>query len=80
MDSLACLPLSKLSYATTSGVNIKPVPWQHVSDRGHLFAVFSDLPVVEGESGEKRHFKVLSGPTVMVCLRRGDALTLSGRS
>lgn len=64
----SCFPLAKFSFATVSGEFIKPIPWTHVSDRGHLFAVFENvsLPKHEGEVEDKSQFRVLAEPEVMV--------------
>ena len=61
-------PLSKFSFATVSGDLVKPIPWTHLSDRGHLFAIFEQvtIPKFNGEVEEKSQFKVLAEPEVMV--------------
>lgn len=63
-------PLSKFSFATVSGELVKPVPWMHLSDKGHLFAAFEQItqPECDGEVEQKSQFKVLAGPEVMVGL------------
>lgn len=47
---------------------MKPIPWTHISDKGHLFAVFETVAKqkYDGEFEEKRQFKVLAEPEVMV--------------
>ena len=65
----ASFPLSKFSFATVSGEYVKPIPWTHVSDRGHLFAVFETVSLSKhnGTNYEKSQFKVLAEAEVMVC-------------
>jgi hypothetical protein len=60
--------LSKFSYATVSGEYIKPIPWTHISDRGHLFAVFETITIPRYSAGmeEKGQFKVLAGQDMLV--------------
>jgi hypothetical protein len=64
----ATFPLSKFSFATVSGKLVKPIPWTHISDKGHLFAVFETVTVLKynGEVTEKSLFKVLAEPEVLV--------------
>lgn len=64
----ASFQLSKFSFATVSGELVKPIPWMHISDQGHLFAVFENvtMPKYNGCIEEKSQFKVLVGPEVMV--------------
>jgi hypothetical protein len=64
----ASFSLSKFSFATVSGELVKPIPWTHISDKGHLFAVFEQvaMPEYNGKVTEKSQFKVLADPEVMV--------------
>ncbi len=64
----ASFPLSKFSFATVSGELVKPIPWTHISDKGHLFAVFENVAMQKynGEVEESSQFKVLAEPDVMV--------------
>jgi hypothetical protein len=61
-------PLSKFSFATVSGELVKPIPWTHISDKGHLFAVFENvfLPKYDGIFEDKSQFKVLAEPELLV--------------
>lgn len=61
-------PLSKFSFATVSGDLVRPIPWTHVSDKGHLFAIFEQVtvPKYDGQAEEKSQFKVLAEPEIMV--------------
>jgi hypothetical protein len=69
----ASFPLSKFSFATVSGEFVKPIPWKHISDKGHLFAVFEDVSIANnGGVEEKSQFRVLAEPEVMVRLRPLD--------
>lgn len=61
-------PLSKFSFATVSGELVKPIPWTHISDKGHLFAVFENVATMKRdvESEEKSQFKVLAEAEILV--------------
>ncbi|KAF7513180.1 hypothetical protein GJ744_010576 [Endocarpon pusillum] len=60
-------PLSKFSFATVSGELVKPIPWTHIPDKGHLYAVFETVAVSDysGRVDEKGQFKVLAEPEVL---------------
>ncbi len=60
--------LSKFSFATVSGELVKPIPWTHIPDKGHLFAAFETVAVSDhsGNVKEKSQFKVLAEPEVLV--------------
>ncbi len=64
-------PLSKFSFATVSGELVKPIPWTHIPDKGHLFAAFETVAVSDysGKVDEKSQFKVLAEPEILVGLR-----------
>lgn len=64
----ASFPLSKFSFATVSGELVKPIPWRHIPDKGHLFAVFENVTTTkrDGEVEEKSLFKVLAEAEILV--------------
>lgn len=64
----ASFPLAKFSFATVSGEGVKPIPWTHIPDKGHLFAVFegNGLPEQNGGTEENSRFKVLAERDIVV--------------
>ena len=67
-SSSLCLTLLKFSYATVSNDNVVPIPWIHLSSKNALFALFetSLVQLEDGCTAERRKFKVLKDPEVMV--------------
>lgn len=61
-------PLSKFSFATVSGELVRPIPWTHISDKGHLFAVFENVATAkrDGKVEGKSQFKVLAEAEILV--------------
>lgn len=64
----SCFPLAKFSFATVSGDFVRPIPWTHIPDKGHLFAVFENISLAkhDGNAEHKSQFKVLAEPELMV--------------
>ena len=63
-----CLSLLKFSYATVPMDSVAPVPWTHISSKRDLFAMFETARTrnLDGSVEERKKFKVLRDPEVMV--------------
>lgn len=63
-----CFPLAKFSHATVSGDLVKPIPWIHLSDKGHLHAVFEEdsRPSQLDNANGNTQLKILADPEVLV--------------
>ena len=50
--------------------SVAPVPWTHISSKQNLFAVFETVRTrsLDGSVEERKKFKVLRDPEVMVIL------------
>lgn len=66
-----CLPLLKFSYATVPMDSVAPVPWTHLASKNNLFAMFETARTrgLDGQVEERKKFKVLRDPEVMVILQ-----------